>query len=242
MYKKHDGRSDVDGHIFNLDRYDENDYIARFHQTKYSQPAINYKQQYLLIDDDLFDTYRYVSPDKYNLKAYSIKLSSIIKESANLFEIVAKDFYKKLFLVSDGQEEDDLKIQHYLRLCMMLKIEHVLFHALWVYDSTEGIPFKINHPFEAITEIEIEKEWGKFCDHKGYKLYVPCWWKAYAKLKHSLNSLKGLATLRHAILATAAVFLLLNKIYGPGFVDRSEKNEKGEIRTIQVSRLFYIVS
>jgi hypothetical protein len=141
-----------------------------------------------------------------------------------------------LFDVPIADDDRSLNIFHYLRLCKELKIDQARYHALWVHDSTGGTTYNINNPFEAISGIDIENDWDNFCDNK------PDWWRAYNNLKRSLDGMKKIATLKNAILATAATFLLLNKIYGHGFVDRWEKNEKGEIRTTQVSRLFYIAS
>lgn len=47
-------------------------------------------------------------------------------------------------------------------------------------------------------------------------MHKPRWWIAYNKVKHSNEGLKDHATLTNAIAATAAVFLLIQRIYGFG--------------------------
>lgn len=71
--------------------------------------------------------------------------------------------------------------------------------------------------------------------------YIPRWWTAYSKLKHTNAVLNDHATLENVIAAVGAVFVVLNKVYGPGVVEGCLIGPDNIIYDPPVSRVFLTV-
>lgn len=69
---------------------EDNVLLQKFYNRKISKEVTIFKAQYFSIEDILLQSFQFVSPAKENAKTFSPKFASIIKEAANLYELVSK--------------------------------------------------------------------------------------------------------------------------------------------------------
>jgi hypothetical protein len=158
--------------------------------------------QYLGIEEELERSFRYVSPSDENADAYSLKFAEIIRAAANAYEIAARALYAKFY-----NDTDDINIFNYLALDRFLHLSDQTVSHFAALGDFPAHP-EVRRPFAALAS------WDR--NSKTEDKHIPGWWKAYNKVKHSNEGLKEHATLANAMAATAAVFLLIERIYGFG--------------------------
>ncbi|MCP1135240.1 hypothetical protein NKT34_18225 [Paenibacillus polysaccharolyticus] len=81
------------------------------------------RSQYLLIERELIKTFEYVEPNIGNYETISIRFASIIRESCNLFELVCKEIYYKLF-----EYKKRLNIKDFLELDKYLYFKEMVVY------------------------------------------------------------------------------------------------------------------
>jgi hypothetical protein len=158
--------------------------------------------QYLGIEEELERAFRFISPCDDNAEAYSLKFAEIIRATANAYEIAARALYAKFY-----NDTDDINIFNYLALDRHLHLSDQTVSHLAALSDFPAHP-EVCRPFGALAC------WDR--NSKTEDKHIPGWWKAYNKVKHSNDGLKGHATLANATAATAAVFLIIERIYGFG--------------------------
>jgi hypothetical protein len=158
--------------------------------------------QYLGIEGELEQAFRFVSPSDDNADAYSLKFAEIIRAGANAYEISARALYTKFY-----NDTDDINIFNYLALDHHLHLSDQTVSHFAALGDFPTHP-EVCRPFAALAC------WDR--NSKTEDKHIPSWWKAYNKVKHSNDGLKHHATLANAMAATAAVFLLIERIYGFG--------------------------
>lgn len=171
-------------------------------QIKTSQNVMRIRSQFLLIEKEMIKTFEYVEPNYNNLSTNSIRFASIIREACNLFELVSKEVYIKLFEVS---EQKRLNIYDYLSLDKIINFSDKCLSSPYIPamqdDRHKLLPFK-----------EL-MDWNK-TSHIN-KRFIPVWWDVYNKIKHSNEGIDN-ATFENALLSVGAVYVLINSIFGDG--------------------------
>jgi hypothetical protein len=166
--------------------------------------------QYLGIEEELERSFRYVSPSDDNANVYSLKFAEIIRAAANAYEIAARSLYAKFY-----NGNDDVNIFNYLALDRFMHLSDQTVSHFAALDDFPTYP-EVCRPFIALSG------WDRASPIQ--EAHKPCWWAAYNKVKHSNEGLKDHATLVNAIAATAAVFLLIERIYGFGVLQGGFNN------------------
>src|ERR1700722_11173547 len=154
--------------------------------------------QYLGIEEELERSFRYVSPIDDNANAYSLKFAEIIRSAANAYEIVARALYAKFY-----NDTDAINIFNYLGLDHHLHLSDQTVSHFAALGNFAAHP-EVCRPFAALACWD--RNSGTQEKHK------PAWWTAYNKVKHSNEGLKDHATLANAMAATAAGFLMIERI------------------------------
>jgi len=167
--------------------------------------SISIANQFFSIEKSLLESFQYVLPIKENAKTCSVKFATIIRESANLFEIISRKRYNMFFVFEPNLQID---IFNFLSLDAFLNLSGEELRAP-IFDSFLGEEQKIE-PFSFL------KSWNR--EEKLESTHVPKWWTAYNKLKHDTESIKDFANLTNAIYAMAGLFLLIRKVYGEGLI------------------------
>jgi hypothetical protein len=158
--------------------------------------------QYLGIEEELERSLRYVSPSDDNADVYSLKFAEIIRSAANTYEIVGRALYVKFY-----NDTDEINIFH------LLGLEHYLELSDQTVSHYAALGQFPNHP-EVCRPFVRLLGWDRKCPTQA--MHIPYWWTAYNKVKHSNEGLKEHATLANAMAVTAAVFLLIERVYGFG--------------------------
>jgi hypothetical protein len=199
----------------------------RYYSRQHSHEATVFLSQYLYIENQLHETFNYVSPSEGNKNTYSIVFASIIKSSANLFELVSRHIYSELYKCTTPQLKG-LKIKQFLSL-----IAHADYTAIKLssfhFQGSFSAP-EVYEPFEKV------KSWDRVSEIQC--CHIPEWWTANNKLKHSNVGLAEFGTLQNAIAAVAAVFVVLHIIYGGGMVWGMKINESDQLVESPKSILF----
>src|SRR5260221_7004524 len=82
-----------------------------------SDEAKMWRLRYLGIEEELERAFRYVNPSDDNVDAFSIKFAEIIRAGSNAYEILAKELYRKFYVVADR-----IDIFNYLALDIFLQL------------------------------------------------------------------------------------------------------------------------
>lgn len=167
--------------------------------------------QYLGIEEELERAFRFVSPSDDNADAYSLKFAEIIRAAANAYEIAARALYAKFY-----NDTDDINIFNYLAL------DHHLNLSVQTVSHFAALGDFPTHP-EVCCPFVALACWDR--NSKTEDKHTPGWWKGCNKIKHSNAGLKEHATLANAMAASAAVFLLIERIYGFGVLQGGFYNE-----------------
>ncbi len=215
--------------IFYVGSLEHHDFIKRkFYERKIGIDAKIYKSQFLNVEDMLLQSFQFVSPASSNAKAYSTKFASVIKEAANIYELISRNLYTQFFTCSpSGQKQ--LKVFNYLALDARLNLSNQHIDSFLFYDTFDHSP-EIYQPFKAL------EMWDKSSPLTSQ--HIPTWWTAYNKLKHTNEGLNVYATLEQAIAAVAAVFVMLHTVYGPGVVYGFLVDMQNILHTPPVSKVF----
>jgi hypothetical protein len=189
------------------------DALKANYERKISIEAINLKLQYFSIERDLINSFHYVNPVLENLPTSSVKFATIIRESSNLFEQIARIIYNKLFVVTGS-----INIYNYLSLDRFLDFQNSKLHCPILQNLALNKPFILNPFYEMST-------WDKNSEIEDVS--IPKWWTAYNKIKHSPTELTDYSILENAVRSLLASYLIISKYLGPGVVSGSlEKPEK----------------
>jgi hypothetical protein len=158
--------------------------------------------QYLGIEEELERSFRFVSPSDDNADTYSLKFAEIIRTAANAYEIATRSLYAKFY-----NDSDEINIFNYLALDRFLHLsDQTVSHFAAFGDFPSHT--EVCRPFTLLVG------WDR--NSPILPAHVPGWWTAYNKVKHSNEGLRDHATLANAMAVTAAVFLLIERIYGFG--------------------------
>lgn len=172
---------------------------------KISSDASRIKNQYLSIEGELLKAFQYVHPSVKNLSTTSVRFATIIRESANLFEIMARTTYFKLFAVAQNEK---INIKHFLSLETFLDLSKSTLNAPTIQSDFENTD--LLQPFKAL------EKWNR--NSAVLDVHIPRWWTAYNKLKHDINGIEQYATFENALLSIGAVYLTIDRIFGIGVV------------------------
>lgn len=199
-----------------------------------SKEATIYKAQFLAVEDNLVKSFQFVAPHPQNIKTFSINFASIIKEAANLYELICRHLCQQIFEIDINPKtsEPNINIYHYLSLDKYLDLSNIEITSYCYYD-------KFDSNSEIYTPFKLVKQWFNKKKFPGHEC-KPEWWKAYNELKHSNDGLKEYATLENAIAAVSAIFIVLHKIYGPGFVYGVLLTPENTVPDVPTSKIFMI--
>lgn len=206
----------------------DNAYQEKWFKIKTDTLTLTYKLQYLNLESELIKSFLFVHPTEINRKTYSIKFAEIIKGSANLYEIICKDLYKKYF---DYDTTNKINIYYYLSLEKFLNLSNMEVIPILIGDKLKKSS-ELFKPFKKLST------WNKNTKIKPGN--IPGWWNAYNKIKHSNIGLKKYATLENSIASLAAIYLLIYKIYGLGVIYGDLFSPKHQIINVKTSELFSI--
>jgi hypothetical protein len=177
------------------------EYQSMYEQSQYTDARLA-RFQYLGIEEELERSFRFVSPSDDNANAYSLKFAEIVRSAANAYEIAARALYAKFY-----NDSDAINIFNYLALDHHLHLSDQTVSHLAALGNFAAHP-EVCRPFVALAC------WDR--TSRTLDRHVPNWWTASNKVKHSNTGLKNHATLANAMAATAAVFLMIERIYGFG--------------------------
>jgi len=158
--------------------------------------------QYMGIEEELERSFRYVHPSDDNAGCFSLRFAEIIRSAANAYEILAKELYAKLY-----NRIDKLNVFNYLALDLFLTLTDQRVTQLAGVGTFPTHP-EVTRPFANLAS------WDKASPIQ--PAHIPDWWNAYNAVKHSQAGLKDYATLANAMAVTAALFLLIERIFGFG--------------------------
>ena len=177
----------------------------RNYERKISSATSNIKNQYLYIEDELLRSFQYVQPTTRNLNTSSVRFASIIRESANLYEIISKSVYRQIF---DIQERDTININNFLSLDFFLDLGTRVLYSPILYGEFNGSD--ILQPFKSLVS------WNK--NSPIVDTHIPKWWTAYNKVKHDINGINDFATLENALSSLGALYIIIDRVYGEGVI------------------------
>lgn len=177
-----------------------------------------FKSQYLHLEKQLIESFNYVAPCQKNASAYSINFAQIIKQSANLFELISKHVYLQLYSCN-ADEVKKLKIKNFLSLDREAGYSNLEVGAFQQYDNFTNQ--EVYKPFMSLLG------WDKASPIQDAE--IPQWWTANNKLKHSNAGLENYGTLEKSFSSVAAVFVALHCIYGHGFLFGLDTDPQGFI-------------
>lgn len=164
--------------------------------------AKTWRFQYVAIEEELEQSFRFVHPTDDNLNTYSIKYAEIIRSAANAFEILARELYARFY-----NDTDALNIYNYLALNVHLQFAH---HTIIHLAALGTFP---THP-EMVQPFAKLIPWDKASAVN--QNHVPEWWTAYNNVKHSNAGLRTNATFANAVAAVGALFILIERVFGFG--------------------------
>jgi len=169
-----------------------------------SDEARRLRLQYLSIEEELDRAFRYVSPCEHNANTFSFKFAETIRSAANMYEILSKDLYSKFY-----NSNDSLNIYNYLALDVYLNLADQKVTLVVAHDSFPAYP-EVTRPFFGLVC------WDRASPVADYQ--KPIWWSAYNDIKHSNAGIMAQATLANAVAAVAAIFLVIERVYGFGIL------------------------
>ncbi|MHC1723093.1 MAG: hypothetical protein AB9836_07825 [Aminipila sp.] len=173
-----------------------------FHHNRIlSQEVQLLKAQYLLIEDDLIDTFDYVYPVESHLNVFSPKYALIIRNSCNLFEVICRKIYFDVYGVND------INIFNFLALDIFLDLKDSDIEAPRLETEFPKNNCNILNPFS-------ELQWDQASDITSNM--IPAWWNAYNKIKHDFSNYTGYANMENALRSVYALACLIYKVYGAG--------------------------
>lgn len=188
--------------IYFIENPAESSIFTAMFQRSQSEEARHARFQYMSIESELETSFHYVSPTNDNAKAYSIKFANIIRMAANFYEILAKDLYVKFY-----NKGDRTCIFNYLALdAHLLLSRKSICHLAALSDFPE-------HPETTRPFFQLIK-WDRMSLISSN--HVPNWWNAYNKIKHADEGIRDHANLANAIASVAAIYLLVESIFGFG--------------------------
>lgn len=201
----------IDEIFFDKNKNKDTNYIKFYFKRNTSSAAISIANQFFVIEEIILDSFKYVYPFEQNAQTSSAKFATVIRESCNLFEIISRELYSKLFIVNDTY---NLNIKNFLSLDFHLKLstEELRAPTLNSYFSDD----RRIEPFATL------KSWSQGQEISSEQ--IPKWWKAYNKIKHSINDAQSHATLENALYSFSALFLLIRKVYGDGLISGFLRN------------------
>lgn len=209
---------------------DSREQLKHYYEKNTSPESITISNQFFSIENMLIESFQYVLPVSSNSNASSVKFAAIIRESANLFEILCRKTYGMLFKYKSSY---DLNIYNFLSLDKILFFSNEKLRAPILENYN---PDKKIEPFHELIN------WDGKSILKDSN--VPFWWKAYNKIKHDTNSIIEHATLNNALYSVAAIFILIRKIYGDGLISgflrnpSTKTNDEIEMYQIRTSDIF----
>lgn len=219
--------------IFDSSLADTAPYATEFVKRKYSKAALQYSKQYYSLENRLLKGSYYVSFESKHSTVSSVEFGEIIKGAANIFEIICCDVFEKIYFYNQ-KKDGSLCILNFLALDIDLELSHRQLYLLAAEDQFVATP-EVTSPFNCL------KSWDK-------KSPVPCspdWWNAYNKLKHTNIGLDKFGTLANALASLAAVFVLIDRIFGYGVVQGMRQcpdDISGFLASNDSSRLFYKIA
>jgi hypothetical protein len=158
--------------------------------------------QYLGIEEELELAFRYVIPAADNAGTYSFKFAEIIRAAANAYEILCKSLYARFY-----NDQDELNIFNYLALDRFLRLARQRVAHVVAIGSFASLP-EVSQPFIKLAS------WDQ--NSVVNQIHIPDWWTAYNKVKHTNQGLQRHATLANATAVVAALFLVIEAVYGRG--------------------------
>lgn len=153
----------------------------------------------------MINSFQYVHPTANNISTTSVRFASIIRESSNLFEIISRNVYNRLYIVPNST---DINIMNFLSLDAFFYLREGVLSAPTLQD--EFSESDILKPFKTL------ETWDK--NSLITKEHIPIWWKSYNKLKHDILGIQQYATFENALLSLGAIYLIISRIYGEGVV------------------------
>lgn len=201
--KRNENYSDKDIFLYGYFFSTFEDYELGY-QRKISIEASNFKNQYLSIEEEMIKSFQYVHPTVLNLQTTSARFATIIRETSNLYEILSRSIYQKLFIVP---KKAVIHINNLLALESYLDFSKGVLNSPLLY--SEFYKTDILHPYKSLVH------WDRNSEIRN--IHIPQWWNAYNKLKHDLNGIRS-ATLENALLSLGAAYLLINRVFGDGVV------------------------
>jgi hypothetical protein len=184
-------------------------YLGMYNRAQ-GDEARGWRFRYLGIEQELERAFQYVTPCDENAGAFSHKLADIIRSAANAYEIIAKELYAKLYNASDT-----LNIFNYLALDLYLQQAAQKIDQLAAIGDFPNHP-EVGQPFVALAP------WDRASRVLG--AHVPAWWGAYNAIKHSNDGVRTHATLANAMAVTAALFLVIERVFGFGVLQGGMHN------------------
>ena len=202
------------------------DQLVQYHfLRRRSRDATVFKAQYMELDMRLQELFMYVAPCNANGQTHSVVLSTLIRNAANLFELVSRWLYTQL-----GLPRAELKVKKFLELDRYTGVSTLSVVSYKLYD--EFLDSEIYRPFGKVGL------WDRVSPIQDDQ--IPSWWTANNKLKHSNDGLKQYGTLRNSIAAVSGCFVLLHRIFGTGYVWGIDVDGNGRIYSDVVSGIFDI--
>ena len=183
----------------------DKDFIQYYYDKNVHPDSITIANQFFSIEKLLLESFHYVLPIHENSKTCSVRFATIIRESCNLFEIIARKIYCEFFLFNPKLH---LNIYNFLSLDAFLDLssEDIGSPLLDTYLQNN----KKIEPFNRV------KQWNR--KENLTDKNIPEWWTAYNKIKHDTESIKTYSNLNNSLYSMAALFILIRKIYGDGLI------------------------
>jgi len=189
--------------FFVREKYGWPDYHHVLYDRALSPEARAFKLQYLSLEEELGLAFQYVNPVEDNADAHSVKFAEIIRTAANVYEMLARTTYGRLY-----------DPQHRIDIYNCLALDAVMKFSGRAVSSFMATTRFANHPEVARPFVKLAT-WDKQSMIKTE--YIPDWWSAYNRIKHSIAGLSS-ATLANSIAAVGAAYIFIHSVFGPGVV------------------------
>lgn len=178
----------------------ETEEYGAMYERSHGDEAKKWRFQYLVIEEELERALRYVDPCDENANVFSLKFAEIIRSASNAYEIMMRDLYSKLFINNNKINICDyLVVEKHLNLAPK-RIRHLAAQGTFPNHLEVCQPFMALSSWDMVSRIKPEN--------------IPKWWTGYNRIKHSNDGIKTYATLANALAATAALFLLIERVFG----------------------------
>lgn len=179
---------------------------------RYASDRIQLSRAYINIEHELREIFNYIEPDERNLKAFSLKLYSLLLRACTEVELNCK-----LIMEANGAKSigNNFTMNDYIKLEKSSKLtKYIVTYRSWkIYNyETKEIQY-------------ITKDFEPFKSFGGDEPKSPKWYQDYNDVKHNREGELTKANFENCLNAVAAILILLNSQFGASCIETYGSND-----------------